>query len=95
MKLLLDEMYSGMKQYLEILGWDVVTVQDAGLKGANDRNIIEFAKNNDLLLVTEDIKSANLAKFGGVKYVLIDLAEIAKITDTKIREKYVENKGAT
>jgi len=33
LKLLLDEMYAGLKEYFEILGWNVLTVQDAGFKG--------------------------------------------------------------
>ncbi len=88
LKLLLDEMYAGLKEYFEILGWDVVTVQDAGLQGAKDRGIIEYAKNNNLLLVTQDPKPADLADLTGVKYVLISNAMIAKIAHAKIREKY-------
>ncbi len=87
-KLLLDEMYAGLKEYFEILGWDVLTVQDAGLQGAKDREILAYAKKNNLLLVTQDQKPANLAELAGVKYVLISNAMIAKITDAKIREKY-------
>ncbi|NIV43630.1 hypothetical protein GWN49_01860, partial [Candidatus Bathyarchaeota archaeon] len=81
MKLLLDEMYAGLKEYFEILGWDVLTVQDAGLQGAKDREIIEYAKKNNLLLVTQDQKPANLAELAGVKCVLISNAMIARITD--------------
>ena len=88
MKLLLDEMYAGLKEYFETLGWDVVTIQDAGLKGAKDKDIVEYAKNNNLLLVTQDQKPADLADLKGVKYVLISNVMIAKIADTKIREKY-------
>jgi len=88
LRLLLDEMYSGLKEYFETLGWDVLTVQDVGLQGAKDKDIIEYAKNNNLLLVTQDLKSADLADLKGVKYVLISNAMIAKIADSKIREKY-------
>ncbi|MDH4292133.1 MAG: DUF5615 family PIN-like protein, partial [Dehalococcoidia bacterium] len=61
MKLLLDEMYAGLKEYFEILGWDVLTAQDSGLRGAKDKDIVEYAKNNNLLLVTQDQKPADLA----------------------------------
>lgn len=88
MKVLLDEMYAGLKEYFETLGWDAMTAQDAGLKGARDKNIVEYAKNNDLLLVTQDQKPADLAELTGVKYVLISNAMIAKIADEKMREKY-------
>jgi predicted nuclease of predicted toxin-antitoxin system len=88
MKLLLDEMYAGLKEYFETLGWEVQTVQDAGLKAAKDKDIVEYAKNNNLLLVTQDPKPAELAELTGVEYVLISNAMIAKIADAKIREKY-------
>ena len=88
LKLLLDEMYSGLKEYFETLGWYVVTVKDAGLRGAKDKDIVEYARNNDLLLVTQDQKPADLAYLAGVKYVLISNAMIARIADDKIREKY-------
>ena len=88
LRLLLDEMYAGLKEYFETLGWDVMTAQDAGLQGAKDRDIIEYAKNNNLLLVTQDQKPADLADLTGIKYLLISNAMIAKIANTKIREKY-------
>lgn len=88
LRILLDEMYAGLKEYFETLGWEVLTAQDAGLKGAKDKDIVEYAKNNNLLLVTQDQKPADLAELTGVKYVLISSAMIAKIADAKIKEKY-------
>jgi len=88
LKLLLDEMYAGLKEYFETLGWQVLTAQDAGLKGARDKDIVDYARNNDLLLITQDQKPADLAELTGVKYVLISNAMIARIADDKIREKY-------
>jgi predicted nuclease of predicted toxin-antitoxin system len=90
LKLLLDEMYAGLREYFETLGWEAVTAQDAGLKGAKDKDIVEYAKRNNLLLVTQDQKPADLAGLRGVKHVLISSAMIAKIADEKIREKYPE-----
>ncbi|UCD96163.1 MAG: DUF5615 family PIN-like protein [Candidatus Bathyarchaeota archaeon] len=92
MKILLDEMYAGLKEYFEILGWTTLTAQEAGLQGAKDREIVEFAKENDLLLVTQDQKPAELAALKDVKHVLISAATIAKIADAKIREKYSDLK---
>lgn len=89
MRLLLDEMYAGLKEYFETLGWEVLTVQDVGLKGARDKDIVGYAKSHDLLLVTQDQKPADLADLVGVKCVLISGAMIARIADEKIREKYM------
>jgi len=88
MKLLLDEMFAGLKEFFEILGWEVITVQEAGLQGAKDKEIVEYAKKNDLILVTQDKKPADLAELLGAKYVLVSRSLIAKIVDAKIREKY-------
>jgi predicted nuclease of predicted toxin-antitoxin system len=88
LKLLLDEMYAGLKEYFETLGWDVVTAQEAGLKGAKDRDVVDYAKKKGMLLVTQDQKPAELAELTGVKFVLISNAMIAQIADAKIREKY-------
>ena len=93
MKILLDEMYAGLKEYFETLGWNVLTAQEAGLKGAKDKDIVEYAKKNGLLLVTQDQKPAELADLTGVKYVLISNAMIAKIADEKIREQYPDAKS--
>jgi predicted nuclease of predicted toxin-antitoxin system len=92
MKLLLDEMYAGLKEYFETLGWEVQTAQDAGLRGATDKDIVEYARAHDVLLVTQDQKPAELAELIGVKCVLISNAMIAKIADERIREKYLHNR---
>lgn len=88
LKLFLDEMYAGLKEYFEVLGWEVETVQGAGLSGAKDRDIVEYAKKHGLLMVTQDQKPAELAELLGVKYVLISNAIIAKVADKEIREKF-------
>jgi len=90
LRILLDEMYAGLREYFEILGWDVLIVQEAGLQGAKDRAVVEYALENNLLLVTQDQKPAELANLKGAKYVLISSAMIAKVADQKIREKYPE-----
>lgn len=92
LNLLLDEMLAGLKEYFETLGWEVLTVQEIGLQGAKDKDIIGYAKKNTLLLVTQDQKSAELADLTGVNCVLISNAMIAKIADAKIREKYPDTK---
>ena len=88
MKLLLDEMYAGLKEYFETLGYDVLTAQEAGLKAAKDRDVVKYASKHGLILVTQDQKPAELAELTEVKYVVISNSMIAKIADAKIKEKY-------
>ena len=85
MKILLDEMYAGLKEYLEALGYEVMTAQEAGLKGAKDREVVDFAGKHKLLLVTQDQKPAELAELLGVKCIFISNLMIAKLVDEKIR----------
>jgi predicted nuclease of predicted toxin-antitoxin system len=91
MKLLLDEMYAGLKEYFETLGYEVLTAQEAGLKAAKDRDVVEYAGKHGLILVTQDQKPAELADLTGVKCVLISNAMIAKVADAKIKEQYSGN----
>jgi len=87
LKILLDEMYTGLKEYLQALGWDVLTVQDVNLSGASDRKIVEFAERNGLLLVTQDEKHADLASLRGVPCVLISKIMLTKMIDVELRKK--------
>ncbi|MCL2643327.1 MAG: DUF5615 family PIN-like protein [Candidatus Bathyarchaeota archaeon] len=88
MKILLDEMFAGLKEYFEALNYSVVTAQEVGLKGVKDREIVEYAKLHDLLLVTQDAKPAELAELTGVKCILVSNAMIAKVADAKIRQLF-------
>jgi len=86
MKVLLDEMYTGLKEYLQTLGWDVLTVENAGLKGAKDKRIVDYVAQNSLLLVTADEKNPDLAKLRNVSHVLISRIMLAKIIDEELRK---------
>lgn len=88
MKLLLDEMYAGLKEYFETLGYEVLTAQEAGLKAAKDKDVVDYARKHSLILVTQDQKPAELADLIGVKYILISNAKIAQIADAEIKTKF-------
>ncbi len=88
MRLLLDEMFAGLKDYFEILGYEVLTAQEAGLQGTRDRDIVDYAQKHNMLLVTQDQKPAELAELLGVPCVLVSSAMIAKVADAEIKTKY-------
>ncbi len=88
MKLLLDEMYAGLREYFETLGYQVLTAQEAGLKAAKDREVAEYANKNNLILVTQDQKPAELAELLGVKCIFISNSMIAKLVDEKIKADF-------
>ncbi len=86
LQILLDEMYTGLKEYLQTLGWDVLSVQDVKLTGASDKRIVEYAAKNGLLLVTQDEKHADLAGLRGVPCVLISKVMLTKMIDAELRK---------
>jgi len=85
LKIFLDEMYTGLKEYLQTLGWDVLTVQDVNLTGASDKKIVEYAEKNKLVLVTQDEKHADLANLREVPCVLISKIMLTKMIDAELR----------
>ena len=93
LELLLDEMYAGLKDYVEVLGWKAFTVHDLGLRGSKDREIVEYAKEHGMILVTQDQKPAELAELLGVKFVYISNSDIAKAINLEIKERYPELGG--
>jgi len=86
LKILLDEMFTGLKEYLQTLGWDVLTVQDVKLRGASDKKIVEYAVKNGLLLVTQDEKHADLAGLRCVPCVLISKVMLTKMIDAELKK---------
>jgi len=58
------------------------------LKGAEDKKLSEYAKNNNLLLITQDQKLAKIAARIGAKCVLVSEEKIARAVYAEIREKY-------
>jgi len=90
MKVLLDEMLTGLKDHLDILGWDVFTVDDIGLKGSDDKNIAQYAYDNDFILVSEDRKPTEFLKLLGGKYLHVDSPMIVRMIMKELKEKYPE-----
>jgi len=86
MRVLLDEMYSGLKPFLRLLGWEVRTVEEEGLRGAEDEQVVEQAARRGLVLVTQEQRVYELARLRGVPCVLVGFGDIARIVDEKLRE---------
>jgi predicted nuclease of predicted toxin-antitoxin system len=88
LKLLLDEMYTGLKDHLEVMGWEVKTVKEDGMSGSEDRRIAEYAREHGFLLVTQDQKPAELAELMKARYIFITSAAVAQMVDREIKKKY-------
>jgi predicted nuclease of predicted toxin-antitoxin system len=89
MRLLLDEMFSGLKEYFEVMGCEVITVHEVDLKGKMDKDVAQYAKEHDLVLITEDKKPAELVDLLGGRYFHVDNKTKAQMIHQKIKEKYL------
>jgi predicted nuclease of predicted toxin-antitoxin system len=81
-------MYSGLKEYFEVLGCQVETVQDVALSGKMDREIAEYAKKHDLILITEDRKPAELSELLCGRFFYVDNKTKALMIHEKLVDKY-------
>lgn len=86
MKILLDEMYTGHKEILESMGYEVVTVPEVGLNSKRDVDVVRFAKENNLVLVTQDSLPAEIAEVNQVGYILVRSNDIASVIDQKLKK---------
>ena len=80
---LLDENVLGLARFLENrVKYRKVGDKDCPSKEAEDPEIVRFAKENDLIIVTKDIKMIDECKFENVKYVTFNDIDFAgKIVD--------------
>ena len=79
-------MYAGLKDYLEVLGWSVSTIQDLGLSGVKDRGVVDYADEYGMILATQDQKPADLAYLMDVRSLYMSNALVARTVDREIRE---------
>ena len=88
-KILIDEMDDGMDEKLQNIGYDAYSVKKLrveGLKLHTDYSIINYAKKNDMILVTRDTESGQACDENNIPYVLLDSDEIFKIVVEKLKQ---------
>jgi predicted nuclease of predicted toxin-antitoxin system len=92
-KILLDEMYTGFRDYFTVLGWEAETVEGAGLRGAEDRDVARYAVEHELVLVSEDKRSTELVALMGGKYLYVDSPLMVRMIINAVEEKYNPKKS--
>ena len=88
MKILIDEMDDGWDEKLRELGYDAYSVKKLranGHKLRTDYSVINYAKENDMVLVTRDTESGQACEENNLPYVLLDNNEIFKIVVDKLK----------
>ncbi len=87
-KILVDEMDDGMDEKLSGLGYEAYSVKkllNKGLKLRTDFSIINYARENDMILVTRDTESGQACAENNLPCILLDNDEIFKIVVEKLK----------
>ena len=88
MKILIDEMDDGWDEKLKELGFDAYSVKKLradGHKLRTDYSVINYAKENNMILVTRDTESGQACEENDLPYVLLDNNSIFKIVLEKLK----------
>ena len=88
-KILVDEMDDGMDEKLISLGHDAQSVKKLrtdGKKLHTDYSIINYAKENNMILVTRDTESGQACEENNIPCILLDNDQIFKIVVEKLGE---------
>jgi predicted nuclease of predicted toxin-antitoxin system len=88
LKILVDEMDDGMDEKLNDLGFEAYSVKKLLTNGKNlrtDYSIINYAKENEMILVTRDTESGQACQENNLPCILLDNDEIFKIVVEKLK----------
>lgn len=73
MKILLDHYFIRMERLLTDSCHQVTTSTDLNYSENADEDYIKYAKEHDMIFVTEDGKAAKIAQFLGVEHIHLDI----------------------
>lgn len=88
MKILVDEMDDGMDEKLRNIGYEAYSVKKLlaeGKKLRTDYSIINYARENQMILVTRDTESGQACVENNLPCILLDNNEIFKIVVEKLK----------
>lgn len=87
LKILIDEMDDGWDEKLRNLGFEAYSVKKLraeGKKLRTDYSIINYARENEMILITRDTESGQACEENNLPYILLDNEEIFKIVLDKV-----------
>lgn len=88
MKILIDEMDDGWDEKLNDLGYEAYSVKKLILEGKKlhtDYSVINYAKENNMVLITRDTESGQACQENNIPCILLDNNEIFKIILEKLK----------
>lgn len=83
-------MLTGLRDHFIILGWNVSTVDEVNLKGADDKTIARYAHEHDFILISEDRRPVEFMRLLGGRYLLVDTTMIVRTIIDELEKKYQE-----
>jgi len=89
LKILVDEMDDGVDERLMSMGYDAYSVKKLraeGLKLHTDYSVINYAKENNMILITRDKENGIACKENTIPCILLDREEIFKIVLNKLNQ---------
>ena len=89
LKILIDEMDDGWDDKLCKMGYDAYSVKKLraeGRKLRTDYSVINFAKENKMILITRDTESGQACEENNLPFILLDNEEIFKIVVSKLKQ---------
>jgi predicted nuclease of predicted toxin-antitoxin system len=89
MKILIDEMDDGWDEKLNSLGYEAYSVKKLRTEGKKlhtDYSIINYAKENNMVLITRDTESGQACQENNLPCVLLDNDAIFKMVIEKIKQ---------
>ena len=87
-KILIDEMDDGMDEKLNSLCYDAYSIKKLRAEGKKlhtDYSVINYAKENNMILITRDTESGQACEENDLPCVLLDNDEIFKIVIEKLK----------
>lgn len=88
MKILVDEMDDGWDEKLKSLGYDAYSAKKLIMEGKKlhtDYSVINYAKENEMILITRDPESGQACAENNLPCILLDNNEIFKIILEKLK----------
>jgi len=89
LKILVDEMDDGMDERLREIGYDAYSVKKLRSEGKKlhaDYSVINYARENNMILVTRDTENGIACNENNLPYILLDNDEIFKIVVEKLKQ---------
>ena len=89
LKILVDENLDGMDDRLKEIGYDAFSVRKLQIEGkklGSDYSIINYARENNMIIVTKDTEFRKASEENNFPLILLDDEEILKVIVEKLKQ---------